>query len=74
MRCDDLVTCVELVRAGCGLGGILRAVGDADPGPERFDLIPDLPALPVWLTAAPRPRQSPRQRRVWDALAEAFAA
>ncbi|WP_354001213.1 LysR family transcriptional regulator [Tabrizicola thermarum] len=74
VRCDDPLTYVELVRAGCGLGGILRAVGDPDPALERIDLVADLPSLPVWLTAAPRLRQSPRLRRVWDALAEAFAA
>jgi DNA-binding transcriptional LysR family regulator len=74
VRCDDPLTYVELVRAGCGLGGILRAVGDPDPALERIDLIPDLPSLPVWLTAAPRLRQSPRLRRVWDALATAFTA
>ncbi len=74
VRCDDPLTYVELVRAGCGLGGILRAVGDGDPVLERIDLIPDLPSLPVWLTAAPRLRQSARLRRVWDALAAAFPA
>ena len=74
VRCDDPLTYVELVRAGCGVGGILRAVGDRDPLLERIDLIPDLPSLPVWLTAAPRLRQSPRLRRVWDALAAAFPA
>ena len=74
VRCDDPLTYVELVRAGCGLGGILRAVGDPDPGLERIDLIADLPVLPVWLTAAPRLRQSPRLALVWDALAAGFAA
>lgn len=74
VRCDDPLTYVELVRAGCGLGGILRAVGDAEPALERIDVIPDLPRLPVWLTAAPRLRQSPRLRRVWDILAAAFPA
>lgn len=74
VRCDDPLTYVELVRAGCGLGGILRAVGDPDPALERIDLIPNLPSLPVWLTAAPRLRQSPRLRRVWDALATAVPA
>ena len=74
VRCDDPLTYVELVRAGCGVGGILRAVGDPDPMLERIDLIPDLPSLPVWLTAAPNLRQSPRLRRVWDALAAAFPA
>jgi DNA-binding transcriptional LysR family regulator len=74
VRCDDPLTYVELVRAGCGLGGILRAVGDPDPMLERIDLIPALPSLPVWLTAAPHLRQSPRLRRVWDALAASFPA
>jgi len=74
VRCDDPLTYVELVRAGCGLGGILRAVGDQDPALERIKLIPDLPSLPVWLTAAPRLRQSPRLRRVWDVVAGAFPA
>lgn len=74
VRCDDPLTYVELVRAGCGMGGILRAVGDPDPALERIEVIPDLPSLPVWLTAAPNLRQSPRLRRVWDALAAAFAA
>ena len=74
VRCDDPLTYVELVRAGCGLGGILRRLGDGDPLLERIDVIPDLPSLPVWLTAAPRLRQSPRLRRVWDALAAAFTA
>ena len=61
-------------RRPCGLGGILRAIGDPDPVLERIDLIPGLPSLPVWLTAAPHLRQSPRLRRVWDALAGAFPA
>lgn len=74
VRCDDPLTYLELIRAGAGLGGILCRVGDADPGLERIDLVPDLPRLPVWLTAAPRLRQSPRLRRVWDALADGFTA
>ncbi len=74
LRCDDPLTYLELVRAGAGLGGILRRIGDTDPALERIDVVPDLPSLPVWLTAAPRLRQSPRLRRVWDALADGFTA
>lgn len=74
VRCDDPLTYVELVRAGCGLGGLLCRLGDTDPLLERIDLIADLPSLPVWLTAPPRLRQSPRLRRVWDALAAGFTA
>lgn len=74
VRCDDPLTYIELVRAGCGLGGLQRSIGDNDPGLERLTLLPDLPSLPVWLTAAPHLRQSPRLRRVWDALAAGFTA
>lgn len=74
VRCDDPLTYVELVRAGCGLGCILCAVGDPDPGLERCDVIPGQPSLPAWLTAAPQLRQSPRLRRACCALAAAFPA
>lgn len=74
VRCDDPLTYLELVRAGAGLGGILCRIGDADPLLERIEVAPDLPSLPVWLTAAPRLRQSPRLALVWDALAGGFTA
>lgn len=74
VRCDDPLTYLQLVRAGAGVGGILCQLGDADPLVERIEVAPELPGLPVWLTAAPRLRQSPRLRRVWDALADAFTA
>jgi len=73
LRCDDPLAYLALVRAGCGLGGVLRRIGDADPVLERIDDLVDLPSLPVWLTAAPTLRQSTRLRRVWDVLAAAFA-
>jgi hypothetical protein len=41
---------------------------------EQIIGLTDMPSLPVWLTAAPVLRQSPRLRRVWDALATAFTA
>jgi len=74
LRCDDPLAYLALVQAGCGIGGVLRRIGDPDPLLERIDGLADLPALPVWLTAAPTLRQSPRLRRVWDALADAFHA
>ena len=74
LRCDDPLAYMQLIRAGCGVGAMLRRIGDRDPVLERIDGLADLPALPVWLTAAPTLRQSPRLRRVWDALADAFHA
>ena len=74
VRTDDPLVYQDLIRAGCGLGGLLCQIGDADPTLERIDGLVTLPALPVWLVAAPALRQSPRLRRVWDALAAAFTA
>lgn len=69
LRCDDQQVYWHLVRAGCGVGGMQRVIGDADPTVARLDGLIDLPALPLWLAATPELRQSPRLRRVWDFLA-----
>jgi len=74
VRTDDPLVYQDLVRAGCGIGGLLRLIGDADPTLERIDGLVTLPKLPVWLVAAPALRKSPRLRRVWDMLATAFTA
>ncbi|OYW56616.1 MAG: LysR family transcriptional regulator [Rhodobacterales bacterium 12-65-15] len=74
VRTDDPLVHQDLVRAGCGVGGLLRLIGDADPMLERIDGLVTLPVLPVWLVAAPALRQSPRLRRVWEVLAAAFTA
>lgn len=71
VRCDDQIVYWNLVRAGCGIGGMQRLVGDADPLVERIPLI-DLPPLPVWLAAPDALRTSPRLRLVWDCLAGAL--
>jgi DNA-binding transcriptional LysR family regulator len=74
VRCDDQIVYWNLVRAGCGVGGMQRLIADADPTVARVaDFIP-LPSLPVWLTAAQALRQSPRIRRVFDHLAASFRA
>lgn len=73
LRCDDQVVHWELVRAGCGIGGMQRRIAEGDPVVER--VLPDLPlpALPLWLAAPDALRRNPRIRRVWDFLAEALA-
>jgi DNA-binding transcriptional LysR family regulator len=74
IRTDDPLVYQDLIRAGCGFGGLLRRIGDNDPMLERLDGLVTLPDLPIWLVAAPALRQSPRLRRVWEALAVAFTA
>jgi DNA-binding transcriptional LysR family regulator len=74
LRTDDQVVYWNLVRAGCGIGGGQRLVGDADSSVERVaDFLP-LPALSVWLTAPEALRQNARVRRVMDHLASEFRA
>ncbi len=64
----------ELVRAGCGIGFAQCNVGDTDPAVER--ILPEIPmpTLPLWLAAHEAVRNTPRLRRVWDALAEGLAS
>lgn len=68
VRCDDPLTYWSLIRAGCGVGFHQVALGSDDPAIRRIDLGFDLPTLPMWLTAHEVMRQTPRIRRVWDAL------
>lgn len=74
LRCDDQAAYWQLVRAGCGIGGMQVAVGDAEPGMERVLEGMTLPALPVWLAAPAALRHNPRIRLVWDRLAEGLRA
>ncbi len=72
-RCDDQVTYLELVRAGCGIGfGQVQMIA-RDPQVEEINLGLDIPPLPVWLTAPQAMRATPRIRAVWDALAAGLA-
>lgn len=72
VRCDDQVAYWQLVRSGCGIGGMQCVIGDATAGVER--VLPDvnLPSLPYWLAAPEALRHSPRLRLVWDELAKAL--
>ena len=73
-RCDDQLVYWNLVRAGCGVGGMQARIGDADPVLERIAPFVALPPMPVWLTVAERLRASPRVRLVLEALAEGLRA
>lgn len=70
VQCEDQVVHWALVRAGCGVGGMHRAVGDADPLVERIAEFVALPPLPVWLVMPEALRRVPRILRVAGALAE----
>lgn len=72
IRCDDQTVHWELVRAGCGIGGMQAQVGDTDPLLERILPELELPSLPLWLAAPQALRTNPRIKRVWDFLVQAL--
>lgn len=74
VRCDDQLVYWNLVRAGLGIGGMQRAIAETDPTVTRIAPFLPLPPLPIWLTAPEALRQSPRIRRVFDALTAGFRA
>ena len=74
VRCDAQPAHWELVRAGCGIGGAQRRIGDADPLVARIDMGLPLAPLEVWLATPAAIRRVPRVDVVWEALAKALAA
>lgn len=74
VRCDDQLVYWQLVRAGLGIGGMQRVIGDADPAVVRLPTPGGMPALPVWIVAPPGLRGTPRVARVWDFLATSLTA
>lgn len=71
-RTDDLLAVEAMVRAGLGLGALLGAVAERDPGLVR--VMPPLIEHPVWLVCPPDLFASAPVRAVWDALAERLSA
>lgn len=67
-RCDSHPVYWELVRAGCGVGFAQAHIGDACPDVEQLFPEMPIPGLPIWLAAHEGMRNTPRMRRVWDAL------
>ncbi|WP_204113135.1 LysR family transcriptional regulator [Shimia biformata] len=74
VRCDDQAAFWHLVVAGCGIGGMQTAIGDAEPRVVRILRDFPLPSLPLWLAAPQAIRHSPRIQLVWDALTAGFRA
>lgn len=67
-RSDDQVVCWQMVKAGLGIGFNQAAVAEQTPdlvcvsGPEPLGY------LPIWLTAHPEVKSTPRIRKVFDVL------
>ncbi len=74
VRCDNHPAYWELICAGCGVGFTQLRVGRADPRVQELTLGIDIPSLPVWLTASPSVRKTPRVDRVWQHLRDHLSA
>lgn len=72
-RCDDQVVCWEMVCAGFGIGFNQLAIGDKEKSVVRVSGPDPVGQLPMWLTAHPEVRQTPRIRKVYDHLGDALA-
>lgn len=70
VRCDDQAAFWKLVCAGCGVGAMQTAIGDAEPKVERLAYQPVLPTLPIWLATHEALYKTPRIKRVWNYLIE----
>ncbi|WP_428513624.1 LysR family transcriptional regulator [Roseovarius sp.] len=68
-RCDSHTVGWEMVRAGCGVGFGMKALGALHGDVEDLDFDIDLPSLPVWLATHQALRHTPRIAVVWEALA-----
>lgn len=73
-RSDDQVVCWQMVRAGLGVGFNQATIGDRDPLLQRVAGGALIGQMPIWLTAHPEVRKTPRIRRVFDHLRRALAA
>ncbi|QFT98049.1 HTH-type transcriptional regulator CysL [Roseovarius sp. THAF8] len=69
-RCDSHTVGWEMVRAGCGVGFGMKALGALHDDVEDLDFDIDLPSLPVWLATHQALRHTPRIAVVWEALAK----
>lgn len=69
VRCDSNPVVWELMRAGCGLGFGVAALGRGEDDLVEIDTGLPLPKLDVWLTAHEAVRRSPRVDAVWHLLA-----
>ncbi|OUD08558.1 LysR family transcriptional regulator [Marivivens niveibacter] len=74
VRCDDQAAHWNLVRSGCGVGGMQTSVGDHDDRVCRITYQPPLPKLPIWIAATDALRRNLRIRRVWDMLVDGLQA
>lgn len=72
-RSDDQVVCWQMVLAGFGIGFNQMTIAERVPDIHRISGPEPIERLPVWLTAHPEVRQTPRIRKVYDHLAKALA-
>lgn len=58
--CDDMITAMQMVRAGLGVTRMPRVLGEALEGVERIKALPWEGYLPIWLLTHPDLRKAPK--------------
>ncbi|MGI3778333.1 MAG: LysR substrate-binding domain-containing protein [Janthinobacterium lividum] len=74
LRCDDPMTCWNLLLAGAGLGFAQTLLASRHPELEAVDVGLLLPPMPVWLVMHEEVRGNARIRRVADYLSSALGS
>lgn len=59
-HCDDMVTAMQLVKAGFGITRMPRVLGDALEGVSRITVLPWERYFPIWILTHPDLRKTPR--------------
>jgi len=72
-RCDNQIVAWQAVLAGLGIGVGMERVARLCPDLVRVLRDIKVPSMPLWITAHRDLRSTPRVKRVFDALTEAFA-
>lgn len=74
LRCDDPMTCWNLLLAGAGLGFAQTLLASRHPELEAIDVGLLIPPMPVWLVMHEEVRSNARIRRVADYLSSALGS
>lgn len=72
-RSDDMVTAIQLVRAGFGITRMPKILGDNLEGVVRIKQLPYEPYLPIWILTHPDIRKTPRIEAFMQHMASRIA-
>lgn len=72
-QCDDMVTAVQMVKAGLGVTRMPRFLGEGTAGVTRLEFLPWESYLPIWCLTHPDLRAAPRVKAFMRFVSAAMA-